>query len=82
MVGGSRVGNYSGLTRRIESAYINDVPFTEGPHLLPTPYQARQLAVVPHAEAPRISAAVAASIVVPAIVTDAGDQAPKRERHV
>jgi hypothetical protein len=32
MVGGGRVGNYSGLTRRIESARIDHVSFTEGPH--------------------------------------------------
>ena len=42
------------------------------------PDQTRQLTVVPAARAPRISATVAASIVVPAIVADAGDQAARR----
>jgi integrase/recombinase XerD len=37
-----------------------------------------QLTVVPAAKAPRVSTAVAASIVVPAIVADAGDQAARR----
>jgi site-specific recombinase XerD len=38
----------------------------------------RQLTVVSAAKAPRISATVAASIVVPAIVADAGDHAGRR----
>jgi hypothetical protein len=38
----------------------------------------RQLTVVPAAKPPRLSRAIAASIVVPAIVTDAGDAAAKR----
>jgi len=38
----------------------------------------RQLTVVPAAKAPRISRVVAASIAVPAIVADAGDQAARR----
>jgi site-specific recombinase XerD len=42
------------------------------------PDQTRQLTVVPAATAPRISATVAASIVVPAIVADAGDHAARR----
>jgi integrase/recombinase XerC len=42
------------------------------------PKSGRQLAVVPATKAPRISAAVTASIVVPAIVADAGDQAARR----
>jgi hypothetical protein len=42
------------------------------------PKSAGQLTVVPSAKAPRISAAVAATIVVPAIVADAGDQAARR----
>jgi site-specific recombinase XerD len=42
------------------------------------PKSSRQLTVIPNAKAPRISAAVAASIVVPAIVADAGDQAARR----
>jgi hypothetical protein len=45
----------------------NDVPEPPG-----------QLTVVPAAKAPRISARVAALIVVPAIVADAGDTAAKR----
>jgi site-specific recombinase XerD len=40
--------------------------------------QTRQLIVVPAARAPRISATAAASIVVPAIVADAGDHAARR----
>src|SRR5580693_2048267 len=46
------------------------------PDQIPEP--TRQLTVVPAARAPRISAPVAASIVVPAIVADAGDQAARR----
>ena len=42
------------------------------------PKTSRELIVVPAAKAPRISCAVAASIVVPAIVADAGDQAARR----
>jgi site-specific recombinase XerD len=42
------------------------------------PKSGRQLTVVPSAKAPRISASVAASIVVPAIVADAGDAAARR----
>ena len=42
------------------------------------PDQTRQLTVVPAAKAPRIPRTVAASIVVPAIVADAGDQAARR----
>src|SRR5208283_5977220 len=42
----------------------------------PNPDQ--QLTVVPAAKPPRISRAAAASIVVPAIVADAGDQAARR----
>jgi hypothetical protein len=38
----------------------------------------RQLTVAPAARAPRISATVSASVVVPAIVADAGDRAAKR----
>ena len=38
----------------------------------------RQLTVVPGARAPKIPAAVAAPIVVPAIIADAGDQAARR----
>jgi site-specific recombinase XerD len=40
--------------------------------------QTTQLTVVPAAKAPRISAAVAASIVVPAIIADAGEHATRR----
>jgi integrase/recombinase XerC len=40
--------------------------------------QNRQLTVIPAAKAPRISATVAASIVVPAIIADAGDHAARR----
>src|ERR1039457_4697278 len=40
--------------------------------------QTRQLTVVPPAKAPRISRTVAASVVVPAIVADAGDHAARR----
>jgi site-specific recombinase XerD len=43
-----------------------------------TPDQARQLTVVPAASSRKISATVAASIVVPAIVADAGDRAARR----
>jgi hypothetical protein len=42
------------------------------------PKSGRQLIVVETAKAPRISATVAASIVVPTIVADAGDAAAKR----
>jgi hypothetical protein len=42
------------------------------------PKSSRQLTVVPAANTPRISAAAAASIVVPAIIADAGDQAARR----
>jgi site-specific recombinase XerC len=42
------------------------------------PDQTRQLAIIPAANSRKISAAVAASIVVPAIVADAGDQAARR----
>src|ERR1700674_1331388 len=42
------------------------------------PDQTRQLTVVPAAGELRISATVAASVVVPAIVADAGDQAARR----
>jgi len=42
------------------------------------PEQTTQLTVVPPAKAPRISAAVAASIVVPAMIADAGEQATRR----
>jgi site-specific recombinase XerD len=42
------------------------------------PEQTRQLTVVPAANSRKISAAVAASIVVPAIVADAGDRATRR----
>jgi integrase/recombinase XerD len=42
------------------------------------PKPTRQLTVVPTAQAPRMSAAIAASIIVPAIVADAGDQAARR----
>ena len=42
------------------------------------PDQTRQLTVVPAAKAPRIPAVAAASIVVPAIVADAGDHAARR----
>jgi len=42
------------------------------------PDQSRQLTVVPPARAPRISAAAASAIVVPAMVAGAGDQAAKR----
>ena len=42
------------------------------------PKISRELTVVPRAKAPRISATVAASIVVPAIVADAGDHAARR----
>jgi len=42
------------------------------------PDQTRQLTVVPAAKAPRISATVAASIVMPAIVADASDHAARR----
>jgi site-specific recombinase XerD len=42
------------------------------------PKSGRQLTVVPSAKAPRISASVAASIIVPAIVADAGDHAARR----
>jgi hypothetical protein len=38
----------------------------------------RQLTIVPAAKTPRISAAVAASIIVPAIVADAGEYAARR----
>ena len=40
--------------------------------------QTRRLTIVPAAKPPRISAAVAASIVVPAIIADAGDRAARR----
>ena len=40
--------------------------------------QTRQLTVVPAAEPARFSATIAAKIVVPAIVADAGDQAARR----
>lgn len=40
--------------------------------------QTTQLTIVPAAKAPRISAAVAASIVVPAIIADAGEHATRR----
>jgi site-specific recombinase XerD len=42
------------------------------------PEQTRQLTVVPAAEPARFSATIAAKIVVPAIVADAGDQAARR----
>ncbi|HVC59350.1 MAG TPA: site-specific integrase [Acetobacteraceae bacterium] len=42
------------------------------------PESSRQLTVIPAATAPRISRTVAASIVVPAIVADAGDHAARR----
>ena len=42
------------------------------------PKISRELTVVPSAKAPRISATVAASIVVPAIIADAGDAAARR----
>jgi hypothetical protein len=42
------------------------------------PKSNRQLTVVPSAKAPRISRAIAAEIVVPAIVADTGDQAARR----
>lgn len=42
------------------------------------PDQTRELTIIPAAKVPRIPATVAASIVVPAIVADAGDQAARR----
>jgi site-specific recombinase XerD len=52
--------------------------FLGKPCLTRPPDQTRQLTVVPAVRAPRISRAVTASIVVPAIVADAGDQAARR----
>src|SRR5450631_3643033 len=42
------------------------------------PKTSRQLIVVPSAKAPRISAAIAADVIVPVVIADAGDQAAKR----
>ena len=51
--------------------YTKGMPETE-------PEQTRPLTVIPAADSRKISATVAASIVVPAIVADAGDQAARR----
>ena len=42
------------------------------------PKSGRELTVVPRAKQPRISAAIAADVVVPVIIADAGDQAARR----
>src|SRR5450631_3407967 len=42
------------------------------------PKTSRQLIVVPSAKAPRISAAIAADVIVPVVIADAGDQAARR----
>jgi len=42
------------------------------------PKSGRQLTVVPRTKATRISAAIAADVIVPVIIADAGDQAARR----